>query len=328
MPTIKDVATMTGVSIATVSRVLNNQGGYSEETREKIESAAREINYYRNKMAASLKKSSARIIGLIMPNAPTLFYGDIVEGIETVASRNNYSVIITHAGEDGTNLMDCVSLMAERRVEGLIIASISLDEAVENQIQNLAFPVVLVSTKSNSGIPYIKVDDQTAAYDATTYLIKHGHRAVAIAGSNMQDTIAGLPRVAGYRQAMLDHNLPVESEWIHSGTFSFESGIEAMHAFFRLVHRPDAVFAVSDDTALGIMNTAGDLGLRVPDDIAVIGYDNTRVAEMANPALTVVSQPFFQMGAKAVQKLTTAIDSGQVIESEILKHRIFERRSV
>ncbi|WP_179393957.1 LacI family DNA-binding transcriptional regulator [Lacticaseibacillus absianus] len=328
MPTIKDIATMTGVSIATVSRVLNNQGGYSEETREKVENAAREINYYRNEMAASLKKSSARIIGLIMPNAPTLFYGDIVEGIETVASRNNYSVIITHAGQDGTNLMDCVSLMAERRVEGLVIASMSLNKSVEEQIKNLTFPVVLVSTCAGTDIPFIKVDDESAAYDATNYLIEHGHQEIAIAGPNLSDQIAGLPRVTGYRRAMTDHGLVVEPEWIHPGTFSFDSGIAAMHAFYNLAHRPDAVFAVSDDTALGVMNTAMNLGLRVPEDLAVIGYDNTRIASMANPALTAVSQPFFEMGAKAVQKMIGAIDSGREIDSEILHHRIFERRSV
>ncbi|MCT2908707.1 LacI family transcriptional regulator [Schleiferilactobacillus harbinensis] len=328
MPTIKDIATLAGVSIATVSRVLNNLGGYSEETRKKVMAAAESMNYYRNEMAAGLKKSSAHIIGLIMPTSPTLFYGDIIEGLESEAQKHGYGVIIAHASADGINLSEIISLMAERRVEGLVIASMALVQNVITQINGLPFPVVLVSTKSDKSIPYIKVDDESASFDATEYLIHHGYEKIAIAGPNISDQIAGVPRINGYKRAMQKHHLPVDPDWIFYGTFSFESGIQAMKYYFQLSNRPEAVFSVSDDTAIGIIVTATQEGLQVPKDIAVIGYDNTRVAEMSNPPLTAISQPFFEMGVKAGRKIIDAVESNQPIESEILPHTIVERRSV
>jgi LacI family transcriptional regulator len=328
MPTIKDIATQAGVSIATVSRVLNNRGGYTEETRKKVMRVAENMNYYRNEMAAGLKKSAARIIGLIMPKSSTLFYGDIIEGLESVAQQRGYGVIIAHASGDGINLSEIISIMAERRVEGLVIASFALAQNVITQINGLPFPVVLVSTQSDDSIPYIKVDDEAAAFDATEYLIQHGHQKIAIAGPNVTDKIAGVTRIKGYERAMMKHHLPIDPNWIFYGDFSFEAGIHAMKHYFQLSNRPDAVFSVSDDTAIGIMNTAIQEGLQVPADIAVIGYDNTRVARMANPALTAISQPFFQMGEKAGNKIMSAAADNIPIQSEILPHTIVERQSV
>ncbi|MEK4971799.1 LacI family DNA-binding transcriptional regulator [Niallia sp. FSL R7-0648] len=327
--TIKDIANAAKVSTATVSRVLNGAGGYNEETKKKILQIAEELGYRRNEMARSLVKKSSNLIGIIMPSVSTIFYADIVNGIEKVAQKQGFSVILSHAGVKGNRLIHCLKMLEERKVDGLVIVSIPLMEDQIQAIESLSIPYVLLSTDTpNKQIPFIKVDDYEAAYAATKYLINHGHRKIGLAGVDYSDRVAGTPRIEGYKKALKDHGLSFSANDIKAGDYSFTAGKEALYAFRTEKNGITAVFCVSDEVALGIISAAYELGIKIPEDLSVIGYDNTRVAEMAVPPLTAIEQPFRLMGEKGCFKIIEAIQQKAAVKTEMLPFNIVERASV
>lgn len=327
--TIKDIARVAGVSTATVSRVINNLGGYNEETEKKVMAVAKSLGYRKNESARSLVQKSTNIIGVIMPDVATTFYGDIVNGIEDVSNEYGYSVILTHAGINGCRINESLNLMGERRVDGIIIVSVELHEAEIELLTSLDIPFILLSTKTNrKNTPYIKVDDFSAAYTAVNYLIENNHRIIGMAGANPVDPIAGTPRINGYIQALTDHGIKVDLNLIKAGDFSFESGKEAMQQFIEDNAPITAVFCASDETALGIISICFENGISVPDDISLVGYDNSTISYMSIPPLTTVSQPFYKMGREGCLKLIGSIQNKTEIESEVIPHDLVVRQSV
>ncbi|MGN8841555.1 LacI family DNA-binding transcriptional regulator [Niallia sp. HCP3S3_B10] len=327
--TIKDIANAAKVSTATVSRVLNGAGGYNEETKIKILQIAKELGYRRNEMARSLVKKSSNLIGIIMPSVSTIFYADIVNGMEKVAQAHGFSVILSHAGEKGNRLIDCLKMLEERKVDGLVIVSIPLKEEQIQAIESLSIPYVLLSTDTkNKRIPFIKVDDYEASYAATKYLIDYGHQKIGLAGVDFSDRVAGIARMEGYKRALCDHEISFSANYIKAGDYSFSAGKEALYAFHAEKTDITAVFCVSDEVALGIISAAFELGIQIPNDLSVMGYDNTRVAEMAVPPLTTIEQPFQAMGEKGCLKIIEAIQQKITVKTEMLPFAIVERASV
>ncbi|MBS7577949.1 MULTISPECIES: substrate-binding domain-containing protein [unclassified Enterococcus] len=327
--TIKDIAKATGVSTATVSRVINHLGGYSKEVELKVLQIAKELGYRKNENAISLVKNTTKTIGVIMPDVATSFYGNIVNGIEDKAYDNGYSVILTHAGVEGKRLQESLNLMAERRVDGLIIFSLNLSVQDISTIDSLDIPLLLLSTKAeNTKIPYIKVDDYSASYAAVQYLIKNGHTKIGLAGVNPGDPIAGKPRIQGYLTALEDHHIQADLNLIKQGDFSFESGKAAMTELIEQNQAITAVFCVSDETALGVLSVCYTRGFNVPNDISVVGYDNSSVSQMSIPPLTTIAQPFYDMGSIGCESLLIAIATGKKIDSQIIPFKLIERNSV
>lgn len=327
--TIKDIARVAGVSTATVSRVLNHLGGYNEETEKKVMAVAKALGYRKNENARSLVQKSSKTIGVIMPEVTTAFYGDIIKGIEDVAYEYGYSVILTHAGSQGSRIQESMNLMGERRVDGLIIVSVELHEPAMESLLSLDVPYILISTKTKrEDAPYIKVDDERAAYTAVKYLIDHHHRTIGMAGANPEDPIAGAPRINGYIQALLDHGIKVDLNLIQAGDFSFESGKQAMQAFLENQAKITAVFCASDEAALGIISACFERQISVPEDLSVVGYDNSKVSSMSIPPLTTVAQPLYEMGRAGSSKLMDAIIHHTSIESQVIAHELVVRQSV
>lgn len=327
--TIKDIAKMAKVSTATVSRVLNQVGGYNEETKKKILQVAEELGYRRNEMARSLVKKSSNLIGIIMPNVSTIFYADIVNGIEQEAQKNGYNVILAHAGDKGVRVIDCLRMMEERKVDGLIIVSILLEKEQVSALQSLSVPFILISSDTeDKQIPYIKVNDYDASYAATEYLIKNGHRKICLAGVDPLDRVAGIPRMEGYKKALQTHALSLNQDYIFYGDYSFSAGKAALESYIAKQLDFTAVFAVSDEVALGIISAAYEVGIQIPKQLSVIGYDNTRVAEMSVPPLTTMEQPFWQMGTNGCKKVIEAIQENKPINSEIYPFQLIERQTV
>lgn len=327
--TIKDVAKAAGVSTATVSRVINNIGGYSKEVEERVLTVIKEVGYHKNENAISLVKNTSKIIGIVMPNVGTSFYMDIIKGIEDTARKKGYSIILTHAGIGKRQLKEGLNIMTEKRVAGMIIVSTFLKDEDINIIQTLNIPVLLISSKSDdSQIPYIKVDDYSASYAAVEYLINMGHRKIAFVGGSSTDPIAGIPRVNGYKDALLDYNIELDEELMEFGFFIFESGKLGMKSLLEKKVSITAVFCVSDETALGVISTCYANGIKVPEDLSVIGYDNSAISSMATPALTTIAQPFYDMGSLGCENLIDAILTGKKIDSQIVPFKIVERQTV
>ncbi|NOY08514.1 MAG: LacI family transcriptional regulator [Spirochaetes bacterium] len=325
-PTISDVAKKAGVSIATVSRILNRLPGYTEETRKAVLNVIREIGYKPNAIARGLVKKHTYTMGVLLPNISSRLASALLKGIEDAAHRLGYSVIICNTDNDGRRTVEYLNVLAEKQVDGIIIASEWLKDAYGEALLAMKIPVVLVLTVSyRFQIPYIKVDDKQAAYQATKYLIEKGHKEIGMIGGSVQDIIAGLPRIEGYKQALADYNLTITDDRIAFGNFAYESGIRCMDELFQKVPEITAVFAASDEMALGALSFAFRKGIKVPDDLSIIGYDDTQDAEMTIPPLTTVHQPVYEMGKKSVEML---FSTKGAVESIIMPHYIVERDSV
>ncbi|MBI9100610.1 MAG: LacI family DNA-binding transcriptional regulator, partial [Spirochaetaceae bacterium] len=207
-PTIKDVARKANVSIATVSRILNNLGGYSPGTKEKVDRVIVEMNYEPNAIARGLVSKKTRTIGVLHPSMSGRFTVDLLRGIENYTHSQNYSVIICNTDHDGKRTMEYIRLLGEKQVEGIIFASEVMTEEYENALLKLDVPVILVSTISfRHNFPLIRVDNFKASYDATVHLINKGHRDIVMVAGYADSEVAGIPREKGFRKALEDNNL-------------------------------------------------------------------------------------------------------------------------
>lgn len=330
-PTIKDVALKAKVSVATVSRVLNDLPGYSEDTRQRVMRIIGEIGYQPNALARGLVSKKTHTIGILMPNLSGMVSSAILEGIEDVAHASGLSVIVCNTDNDGERTSEYLQVLQEKQVDGMIVVSACITPEDYGRILAMKKPVVLVSTMYSDGgvLPYVKVDDEEAAFDATKYLIRKGHRKIAMIAGTKTDGIAGIPRVEGYKRALRDSGLPVLEHRIAYGDFRFQSGMECFRLLLETTPEITAVFAASDEMAAGVLSMAYRMRVRVPEQISVIGYDNTQIAEMTVPPLTTLGQPFLQMGQQSLQMLLESIEqSPHRPRSVILPHQIVERETV
>lgn len=327
--TIKDVARKANVSVATVSRVLNNLPGYSEDTRKTVLQAIDELGYQPNAIARGLINKRTDTIGVLFPSVSSSFSSEILCGIEDYAHDENYSVVVCNTAEDGKRTMKYLQVLREKQVDGIIFSSAVMEEEYYDALRMMDVPVVMVATHSeHESLPYVKVDDWKAAYDATDYLIKQGHREIAMMGGNEGDRIAGKPRIEGFKQALIDHGIPVRQERIFDGGFQFGQGCRAAEELLDTVPEVTAVFAAADEMAIALISVAAKRGISVPEQISVIGYDNLKLAEMSNPPLTTIAQPLYDMGKIATEKLVQMIHSKKTVSSHIVNHRVIERNTV
>jgi LacI family transcriptional regulator len=325
-PTIKDVARKAKVSTATVSRIVNHLDGYSEETRERVLSTISALGYRRNAVARGLVRRKVNTIGVLLPDVSSRFASELLQGIETRAHLMGHSVIVCNTSSDGERTIEYLDVLGERRVDGILFTSERVKPEYDRAFRELAIPVVLVSSISREyPLPFVKVDDEAAAHDMTRYLIDKGHRRIALITGSAKDRIAGLPRIRGFRRAMREAGLEVPEGWVVEGDFHYKSGYRAMAQLLEKAKGMTAVFATSDEMALGALSCSFSAGLRVPADLSVAGYDDTLDAEMAIPPLTTVHQPIREMGERATAILLGDEESRQ---SVVLPHVIVERGSV
>ncbi len=328
-PTIKDVAQKANVSIATVSRVLNNLTGYSDITKQKVNQAIKELGYQPNAIARGLINKRTQTIGVMFPKVSSAFSSDLLHGIDEFAHHSNYSVVVCNTDNDGKRTMKYLQLLREKQVDGIIFSSEVLSKEYYEVLENMKIPVVLVSSQTDfAKVPYVKVDDYQAVYDAIQFLFSKGHRKIAMISGTKGDPLAGTPRVQGYRKALEANGIAFDSSRLVYGDFSFESGSRAMEAILRKAGEATAVFAASDEMAIGALSAALKHGLNVPEDISIMGYDDLKPAQMVTPPLTTVRQPLYEMGKIASEKLIRMIETGEIAANKIIAHSIVERQTV
>lgn len=296
-----DVAKLSGVSTATVSRVINRSGGYSGETEQKIRKVIEDLQYEPNAIARELVGGKTRTIGVLHPSIGGRVTSQFLSGIEEIVHENNYTTIICNTANDGVRTMDYLQILKEKRVRGIIYMSGQLSEEYEQELHNLEIPIVLLSTiGSHYNIPFVKVDDYSAARDAVRMLIARGHSRIAMLSGSPADGVSGAPRLLGYKDALVEAGFPVEEELIRYGSFDFDSGrtgtLELLES-----RAFTAVFAASDEMAAGALSAAYERGIPVPEGLAVMGYDDSRLAFMTIPPLTTLHQPLEEMGRQAAR---------------------------
>ncbi|WP_130859603.1 LacI family DNA-binding transcriptional regulator [Gracilibacillus phocaeensis] len=315
--TIKDVAKKANVSYSTVSRILNNLPGYSEETKLKVEKVIEELGYQPNAIARGLIKQKTKTLGVLVPGVSDLFVSEILDGIEEQARIMGYNVMIC---KTKNRTKDYLQTLYENRVDGIIMVSVMLNEETYKEIVSKEIPVVNVAAKSNySEIPFINIDEFKASYEAVTYLIDKGHQNIGMVSGTKGDN-----REKGYKLAMKNANLEIFENMIVYGDYHFESGISSMKKLLMYFPEMTAVFCVSDEMAAGVLSYLYQQKIRVPENISIIGFDNTSTAKKAIPPLTTVAQPLYAMGQSAVQLLVTP----ELINNKTFPHLIVERETV
>ncbi|MGZ0049411.1 LacI family DNA-binding transcriptional regulator [Brevibacillus gelatini] len=323
------MAQLANVSIATVSRVLNNSKPVRPELRERVLRIVEETGFQPNAIARSLVSKETRIIGVMIPDINNNFYSNLTYGIDSVLSNDDYSMFLAISDEVVDKELKYLRLFKEKQLDGVIIASIHFLESNFQTLHEMQVPMVVTGHDlPGYQIPTVNVNNVQASYDATAYLISQGHRKIACVSGPLWDPPCGLDRMGGYRKAMRAHDLPIHDGFVVEGDFTAKSGYEAMRRIWEEDVRPTAVFVATDLMAVGVLNYLHDHGIRVPEDISVMGFDNLELASLTRPMLTTVHNDPFMYGKAAAEQLLKQIRNEPVERMSIVPHHLVIRQSV
>ncbi len=327
--TIKDVAKRAGVSISTVSRVINNSKPVSNEIRQKVLKIIEETGYAPNPVARSLVMKKSQLIGVVVPDISNFFIGEILSGIEEIGKMYGYDILLCSTYGDLSQEIRYLNLLRAKQVEGIVLMTWNLQEDLVNCISNMDIPVVLINRNTSKLlIPSVSIDNFKAAYEMTCYLIKNGHQKIAFIRSNLDDDTFGLEQYQGYKQALDEHGIKMDEKLVKYGSFKLEKGYEIVNEFIHEKNLPTAIFATSDATAIGALNCLLDKGYRVPEDVSVVGFNDIKLASIIRPNLTTIHQPIYDIGAVAIRIIIKKINKEELgSDIVILPHELIERES-
>lgn len=303
MPTMREVAQRAGVSPTTVSHVVNNTRYVSEEVRARVNAVMEELGYRPNALARSLRRGETQTLGLILPDSANPFFAEVGRSIEAAAFETGYNVILCNTEGDLEKESLYVDVLMKKQVDGVIfVAAGDHSGALQAILKRGGLVVVVDRDLAGVTLDTVLSDNYQGGYLATRHLIALGHRRIAcIAGpSNLTPSAQ---RVLGYRQALEEAGLPFDEGLLLRGDFHPESGRQATHTLLARPQAPSAIFACNDMMAIGALRAAAERGMRVPQDLAVVGYDDIELASFTNPPLTTVQQPKDQIGKTAVRLL-------------------------
>lgn len=299
--TIKDIARTAGVSYATVSRALNGKYGVKPSTRERVLAAARRLGYRPNAIARGLVTRRTMTIGLIVPDITNPFFPEVAAGVEDAARAAGYGVLLCNSDWQKVSERQYAALLIGRRVEGIIIAPISRAEEPLDERVPPSFPVVYVASNPRATPrSYVVIDNVRGALLATKHLLDAGRSPVAFIGSQER---ADDERFEGYRRALADRGMACDERFVRLGDMRQASGYRLLRGMIDEGDRPRAVFAENDLMALGCLQAARECGLRVPEDVAIVGFDDIPFASFPEVQLTTIRQPTYDMGRMAVDIL-------------------------
>lgn len=306
-PTIREVAQQAGVSHQTVSRVINHSDDVLPETRARVETAIAELGFRPSAIARSMAQGKTNTLACISPNLTDYTFASVIEGAEIEARKNGYFLLSSSAA-DAQSFQDLIDeLVGHRRVDGIIVINPYIDDRFQSLPEN--FPLVLVGARSrDERVCSISLDDEKAAYDATNHLISLGHKKIAMISGPMEEDCSR-DRSNGYIHALEDHNIQVDLSMVIEGDWSANSGQSAFQTLTKRGLKPTAVFAQNDRMALGVLHSARDMHLAIPNQLAVIGVDDMPLSSYFDPPLTTMHQDMPQIGKEATGLLLQAIDN-------------------
>lgn len=328
MATIRLVAERAGVSLTTVSHVINNSRFVAPATRQRVIDAMNELNYRPNTLARSLRRGKTFTLGLLVPDSRNPFFAEVARAIEIAAADQKYSVILCNTENTPEREAFCVDLLTSKQVDGLIfVATSDLSESL-SELSARQLPVVVV----DCDLPEIPVDSvltdhRTGGYQATRHLIEQGHNRIACIGGPSNGNPTAL-RVTGYEDALIEAGIAVDPNLMVTGSYRPESGLRAANQLLSLPDPPTAIFCCSDLMAFGAIHALNRNGLRVPDDVAIVGFDNIELADYTTPPLTSVAQPINEIGTVAASLVLARIhDRDREIQRPVLSTELVVRQS-
>ncbi|TDX44387.1 LacI family DNA-binding transcriptional regulator [Orenia marismortui] len=326
--TMKDIARMIGVSESTVSRAINNKPGVGAKTKKKILRLVEKYNYQPNQLAQNLAKQESNMIGLLLPDISSLFYSEAARAIQDIAAKEGYQVIVCNTDGDEDREKNYIDWLQANKIAGIIFLGYGL---ANNKIINLGlsnYPIVLANRLVEEVmIPSVVIDNATGAFGATIHLLEKGHKRIALI-NGPQDNLQSQNRLQGYKQALNNYNIDYNPKLVIHKDWSRESGYEGFLELLDSDEVPTAIFAANDLIAVGVIEAIKMGGYMIPHDIAVVGFEDTIVTSVIEPALTTVSQPMYELGANSVRKLFSLINKEEVEEKiEILASKLIVRKS-
>ncbi|MGM0900335.1 MAG: LacI family DNA-binding transcriptional regulator [Bacillota bacterium] len=303
MTTIKDVAKLASVSISTVSRVLNNSGYTSEETKKKVFEAVENLNFRKNIVAAAMINKQTSTFGLIIPDIKNVFYADLTRAVEDAANQHGFNVILCNTDNDLNKEAEYISFLLQKGIDGIIfstpeIKNRNIKEVIKSRPD---LPIVILGSKVvGVQVDEVLVDNFEGAYNATIHLLELGHKKIGfIAGQ--PDSYATIERQKGYEAALEEYQLSLDSENIMLDEFKVGSGYNKGKEMLLRKNRPTAIFAGNDAIAVGVYKAARELDIEIPEELSIVGFDDSQYAEIVYPSLTTVRTPILEMGEKAIE---------------------------
>ncbi len=309
---IRELADFLGISITTVSRVLNGKGEsyrISSKTQERVLQAAKEHNYIPNKIARGLKTDKTETLGLVIPDIANPFFADIAKSIELEARLKGFSIILCDSREDLSVEKELINLLLGHKVEGIIIAPVGTNFDHLSRIYDSGLPLVIVDRYSpGMNLPYITSDNYQGALDAVNHLISMGHRKIACI-QGIRDSQPSKERVRGYIDAHRKNNVPVDYSFIMGEDFSTENGYRQTRILFSEDDSPTAIFALSNLISLGVIQALSEMNLQIPGDVSLISYDEQPYSAYLGTPLTTIEQKKSELGQLAVSVITKYIEN-------------------
>ena len=326
--TIKDIARMADVSIATVSKVINKKDAkISQETRDRIFKIIKETGYVPNRVASSMITKETKSIGLVIPNIANPFFPEVARGAEDKASEEGYSLILCNTDDDVTKEDAYIAMLQEKMVDGIIFTASSRRLKISESLKHINIPIISLDRELEglNAQGKITVDNITGAYEAVKYMLDKGYKRVI----HLSGPATSMPtklRVEGYKKALKAFGYPDEEVLIFEGDYTSESGYETIEKVIEMGMTFDGVFCGNDLIAIGALKALKKHGKIVPYEVGVVGFDDIYLAQMIEPELTTVSQPKYLMGYKTVEMLIQMLNHSEVEKTEeVLKTKLIIR---
>ena len=320
--TLKQIAEEVGVSVNTVSRAINDKPDVSKETRQKVLEAAKRLGYVPNRSALSLRKQKTHIVGVIIEDNANPFWAEVLRGIESAAKSHGYHVILVNTSREYQNEVEGIKMLLERRVDGLLIApnQEKYDDIYQLiEMENIPFVIMGRHIKEfeKLNIPMIYSNEVKGGYMATQYLIKRGCRRIAFIGAQPYNT-ASIERCKGYKKALKEAGIKIDRSLIKTGGIEIKGGYDSTMSLIEKKKQFDGVFAYNDLMAFGVLKALRESGLKVPEDVKVIGYDDIPYTTIVTPPLPTIRIKKREMGEKAFKILINKEKKQEVLDIELI----------
>jgi LacI family transcriptional regulator len=326
LATLKDIAQRAGTSIATVSYALNGRSEVSEKTRRLIVKAAQELKYKPHGIARSLKRNTTLSIGLLLSDLSGPFYSELIRAAEAVVFANGYNLIAcsSYGGRNST----AIRFLEERHTDGILLLASDIDDDAILRNTAPSYPIILLDrTLSAPSVSSVTVDNEGGAYRMTQHLVDLGYREIGYIGGP-SDSLDAKYRLSGYRAALGANRIKPQRRWLLQGGFTQEGGFSAVKALIARETVPGVIFCANDEMAVGAIKALQEEGIRVPEEVGVVGFDDINVAQYIRPTLTTMRQPLHQMGTLAARMAFDALNGATAGKNVKLETELVERESV
>lgn len=311
--TISDIAEKAGVSLATVSRVLNDSGYVKEETRIRVQKVIKDLNYTPSAIARSLSKNKTNTIGVLVPDIVNPFFGEVIKGITEVAEKSGLNIILCNTDESKEKELRALKVLTEQRIQGIIIAPTSAEDEFNSEylktLENMGIPIVLV----DGNVKYttfngVFVDNIKGAYEATEALIKEGHRKIGVITGRMNSKPAK-DRYLGYQKALLMNNISLDEKYTFYGDYKEETAYKITKDIIKMKDRPTALFVCSNMTTLGSLKAIYEEKINIPEDISLVAFDKVEILNILGFNISYVNGPSVEMGKLGMQMLVDILNN-------------------